>query len=103
MVRSRGSFSFEKLSTALWNASDDEGNRGSFAGGGEIGPSLLQSVHVEGVGDLRLPLSSNDVVKLLGHSVCKKAPHSHRSATRLDPKVRCAWQVDASKVASSWI
>lgn len=51
---------------------------------------------MEGAGELQLPLSSEDFVKLLGAS--EQAPYGHGFATVVNPAVRRDWQVDASKV-----
>ncbi|KAG0623606.1 hypothetical protein M758_3G187200 [Ceratodon purpureus] len=91
---------FRDLIEALWDGNEDD--NGTFAAGHYITPdeqstSLnLQSFHVEGVGELRLPLSLEDFGKLLG--VCEQAPYGHGEATIINPEVRRAWQVDGSKV-----
>ncbi|KAG0618761.1 hypothetical protein M758_4G090300 [Ceratodon purpureus] len=74
---------------------------GTFATSGpivpEAGGQVLHSLTVQGAGDLPLPLSKTGVAKL--RSVCEKAPHGQGANTVLDPAVRKAWQVDASKVS----
>lgn len=52
---------------------------------------------MEGVGELQLPLSLRDFMRL--HGVCEQAAYGHGQATLIDPAIRRAWQVDASKVS----
>ena len=58
---------------------------------------ILKSFHVQGAGELRLPLPAEDTTKL--RSVCEQAPFVPASAKLVDTSVWCCWQVDASKVS----
>jgi hypothetical protein len=90
---------FKDLHAAIWKRGEDEVTS-TYATGGHITPNpdglILKSLNVEGVGELRLPISPDDVARLLG--VCKQAPYGHGLETILNVDVRRAWQVDASKV-----
>lgn len=91
---------FKKLLIALRPPSFEGAYRhGTFAACEAVKPSQgfnLKSLHVEGVGELPLPLSVEDTSKL--RSVCEQAPFGKGSATKVDTSVRRCWQVDASKL-----
>ncbi|KAG0613503.1 hypothetical protein M758_6G108300 [Ceratodon purpureus] len=93
---------FIDLAKALWTPSDEkkqEPSLGTFALCETVRYSegfILPSFHVEGVGELRLPLCTEDSAKL--RSVCEQAPFGKGSATLVDTRVRRCWQVDASKI-----
>lgn len=74
---------------------------GTFAACEDIKPSqgfaVMTSLQVEGAGELQLPLSATDTVKLRG--ICEQAPFGRGSTTLVDTSVRRCWQVDASKVS----
>ena len=59
---------FKNLHAAIWKRGEDE-VRSTYAIGGFITPNqdglILKSLHVEGVGELRLPISQDDVARLL--------------------------------------
>jgi hypothetical protein len=90
---------FKNLHAAIWKRGEDE-VRSTYATGGFITPNqdglILKSLHVEGVGEVPLPISQDDVARLLG--VCEQAPYGHGLETVVNMDVRRAWQVDASKV-----
>ncbi|KAG0556322.1 hypothetical protein KC19_11G044100 [Ceratodon purpureus] len=90
---------FKNLHAAIWKKGEDE-QRSTFATGGQITPNqdglILKSLNVDGVGEMRLPVSSDDIARLLG--VCEQAPYGHGLETVVNVDVRRAWQVDASKV-----
>ena len=79
---------FTNLLSALSNpVGERQASHGTFAASKAIRPSegfVLNSIHIEGASELRIPLSVEDIRKLRG--VCEQAPG------------RC-WQVDASKVS----
>ncbi|KAG0586634.1 hypothetical protein KC19_2G105300 [Ceratodon purpureus] len=93
---------FIDLAKALWTPSDEKKKKpslGTFALCETVKYSegfILPSFHVEGLGELRLPLCAEDSSKL--RSVCEQAPFGKGSATLVDTRVRRCWQVDASKV-----
>ncbi|KAG0569730.1 hypothetical protein KC19_6G112200 [Ceratodon purpureus] len=94
---------FIDLAKALWIPSDEKKQKpslGTFALCETVKYSdgfILPSFHVEGVGELRLPLCAEDSAKL--RSVCEQAPFGKGSATLVDTRVRRCWQVDASKIS----
>ena len=78
---------------------DDDADDATFAACGVVDSSELgdlTSIHVEGAGDMLLPLSRADICRLRG--VCEQAPFGQGLATVVDTTVRDCWQVDASKV-----
>ena len=88
---------FNRVLDALWR--DDAADDATFAACGVVDASELgdlASIHVEGAGDLLLPLSKADTFRLRG--VCEHAPFGQGLATFVDTTVRDCWQVGASKV-----
>ena len=58
-------------------------------------PAALPGLHVDGVGDINLPLSASQA-KAISRK-CEQAPFGRREATIIDTSVRNAWQMDPSK------
>ncbi|CAM6100716.1 unnamed protein product [Calypogeia fissa] len=92
---------FRNLLQALGPLSEEEKrSQGTFAVCEGIKPSqgfVMRSLHVDGAGELQLPLSEEDTLKL--RRVCEQAPFGRGTATLVDPNVRRCWQVDASKMS----
>ncbi|CAM6088083.1 unnamed protein product [Calypogeia fissa] len=93
---------FDNLLNALGprSAEKDSTSRGTFAVCETVKYSegfILKSLHVEGAGELQLPLSEEDVPKL--RRVSEQAPFGKGLATLVDTSVRRCWQVDASKLS----
>ncbi|CAM6094927.1 unnamed protein product [Calypogeia fissa] len=92
---------FTKLLDALWRPAKEGSIHGTFAASAVIKTppegSFLNSLHVQGAGNLSLPLSAGDTFKL--RSVCNQAPFGRGLATVVDTSVRRCWQMDASKVS----
>lgn len=87
---------FQRLLKALY---EKEPTQGTFAASGTVQPSegsTLTSLHVEGAGELQLPLSIADCLKL--RRACEQAPFGRGPVTVVDTNVRRCWQVDSSKV-----
>ncbi|CAM6088096.1 unnamed protein product [Calypogeia fissa] len=92
---------FQRVLEALGPLSEEDkrDQMGTFAGCEAIKPSqgyVMRSFHVDGAGELKLPLSAEDTSKL--RTVCEQAPFGRGSATLADPNLERCWQVDASKV-----
>ena len=93
---------FEDLVHALWTPAPSEENKptlGTFAACRTVKFSegfILPSFHVEGLGELWLPLSAADTTRLC--SVCEQAPFGKGLNTIVNTRVRRCWQVDASKL-----
>lgn len=71
---------------------------GTFA----VGSSLLApaaDLTVEGLGNIRLPLSNEDVDVLRG--AAELAPFGHGADTKVDESVRRAWQIDGASIGLS--
>ncbi|KAG0584141.1 hypothetical protein KC19_3G188500 [Ceratodon purpureus] len=79
---------FGTLSAALLDDFDVANGNSTFAEGSYIPPNFLNSFHVEGVGELRLPLPTDDFTKLVmvGDQAAITGPGG------------CILQIDASKV-----
>jgi hypothetical protein len=83
---------FTDLLAATHDQQSSTAASGTCATGGLINAGMVpDSLTVEGVGALRLPLSTANVAKL--RNVCEQAPHGHGTA------IGRAWQVDAAKVS----
>ncbi|CAM9692084.1 unnamed protein product, partial [Scytosiphon promiscuus] len=71
---------------------------GTFA----VGSSLLAppaDLTVEGLGNIRLPLTSENVDVLRAAS--ELAPYGHGAETKVDESVRRAWQIDGASIGLS--
>ncbi|CAM9926772.1 unnamed protein product, partial [Ectocarpus fasciculatus] len=71
---------------------------GTFA----FGSSLLApspKLTVQGLGNISLPLSNEDVGVLRG--AAERAPFGHGAETKVDESVRSAWQIDGSLIGLS--
>lgn len=89
---------FSDLLAATHDQQSSTAASGTFATSGLINVRTVpDSLTVQGVGALRLPLSAADVAKL--RNVCEQALHGHGGNTVLNTAIRRAWQVDAAKVS----
>ncbi len=68
----------------------------SFSYGGIMANPPMNSIDVEGLGQLSLPLQEADLLRLKG--IAEKAPFGKGFDTVHDEEVRDAWQIDAKKV-----
>ena len=89
---------FTDLLAAAHDQQSSTAASGTFATSGLIDVGTVpDSLTVQGVGALRLPLSAANVAKL--RNVCEQAPHGHGANTVRCTAIRRAWQVDAAKVS----
>ena len=72
---------------------------GSFATFASFEKFVLPGIHVDGVGAIRLPLSSEDAQSLIRTS--RRAPFGKGGQTLVDETVRKTWEIDGSKVSFS--
>jgi hypothetical protein len=77
----------------------DVRSAGSFATSGSFENFVLPGIAVDGVGEIRLPLSPVDARALIRAS--RRAPFGKGSQTLIDERVRRTWEVDGSKVSFS--
>ncbi|CAM9611269.1 unnamed protein product [Pylaiella littoralis] len=71
---------------------------GTFAYGSSLLPPA-PNLTVQGLGNIPLPLSNEGVDKLRG--AAEVAPFGHGTETKVDEKVRQAWQIDGSLIGLS--
>lgn len=72
---------------------------GSFATSGTFKEFVHPGLLVDGIGMIRLPLSSGDAQSLIGAS--RQAPFGKGNQTLVDETVRKTWEIDGSKVTFS--
>jgi hypothetical protein len=72
---------------------------GSFATSGSFTNYVHPGISVDGVGSIRLPLSSVDAESLIRAS--RPAPFGKGNQTLVDETVRKTWEIDGSKVSFS--
>jgi hypothetical protein len=72
---------------------------GSFATSGSFTNYVHPGISVNGVGSIRLPLSSGDAESLIRAS--RQAPFGKGNQTLVDENVRKTWEIDGSKVSFS--
>lgn len=71
---------------------------GSFAVGSSLVPPAPNLI-VQGSGNIALPLSNEDVSVL--RDAAELAPFGHGAETKVDEKVRHAWQIDGRRIGLS--
>ena len=69
---------------------------GSFATFGRLETCSLPGIRVDGVGPIRLPLSTQDAQALIGAS--RRAPFGMGRETVVDETVRKTWEIEGDKV-----
>ena len=82
----------------IWKCLYSDANAAPFASSGPLSklPSGCPQITVEGVGQLKLPLSSRQAVQL--RDVAQQAPYGKGTETVVDTKVRDALQVGAARL-----
>ena len=70
---------------------------GTFAYGSDS--VACPNLSVQGLGNIALPLTAEGVAALRG--AAELAPFGHGAETKVDEKVRQAWQIDAARIGLS--
>ena len=71
---------------------------GTFANGSDSDVAC-PNLSVQGLGNIALPLTAEGVAALRG--AAELAPFGHGAETKVDEKVRQAWQIDAARIGLS--
>lgn len=86
----------DKLKTSLIDHLEQIKSSGSFESSG-VKPFAHPGLHVQGVGEVALPLSDAEAQKLVARA--HKAPFGKGSQTITDTTVRSAWELDADQIS----
>ncbi|MFM9963868.1 MAG: 2OG-Fe(II) oxygenase [Planctomycetaceae bacterium] len=72
------------------------GDSAAYCATGTVG-AVLPGLHVEGVGDVGVPVSAEDAKRLIKQAA--QAPYGRGEETVVDPNVRRVWQLEPSQFA----
>ena len=82
------------MATALLQVLDGLGDSAAFCAVGNAA-AVLPGLHVDGVGDIGVPVSAGDAKRLIKQAA--QAPYGRGEETIVDPKVRRVWQLEPAQ------
>ncbi|MFN0302630.1 MAG: 2OG-Fe(II) oxygenase [Burkholderiales bacterium] len=82
------------MATALLQVLDGLGDSSAFCAAGNAA-AVLPGLHVDGVGDVGVPVSATDAKRLIKQAA--QAPYGRGEKTIIDPTVRRVWQLEPAQ------
>ncbi|KAA1073743.1 hypothetical protein PGT21_024118 [Puccinia graminis f. sp. tritici] len=86
----------DKFKKGLYEAFQAITTPGTYAAWEELATTPPAGLHVDGVGDIAMPLAEKRVRELIAYA--RQAPYGRRSKTLVDLSVRNTWEIDGARL-----